>query len=118
MKIAVIGGGPSGLVTLKYLTQAHEFLNCEPVEARLFDYQPQVGGTFSARVYEDAEVRMRSGQAQILYQMLTTFQSWSRQSNLLHSQTFDAQEVLTSSAPPIMSNTSRTTALTLICGDT
>jgi dimethylaniline monooxygenase (N-oxide forming) len=56
MKVAVIGGGPSGLVTLKYLTQAHEFLGCEAVEARLFEYQPQVGGTFSARVYEDAEV--------------------------------------------------------------
>lgn len=56
MKVAVIGGGPSGLVTLKYLVQAHEFLGCEAVEARLFEYQPRVGGTFSARVYEDAEV--------------------------------------------------------------
>lgn len=56
MKVAIVGGGPSGLVTLKYLTQAHRFLDCDVVETRLFDYQPQVGGTFSARVYEDAEV--------------------------------------------------------------
>ncbi|KAG5974939.1 hypothetical protein E4U55_007969 [Claviceps digitariae] len=56
MKVAVIGGGPSGLVTLKYLLEAHKYLGCEPVEARLFEYQSQVGGTFVARVYEDAEL--------------------------------------------------------------
>ncbi|QPG96512.1 hypothetical protein C2857_004426 [Epichloe festucae Fl1] len=56
MKVAIIGAGPSGLVTLKYLAEAHEYLGCEPVEARLFEYQPQVGGTFAARVYEDAEL--------------------------------------------------------------
>ncbi|KAK2590182.1 Monooxygenase PC-14, partial [Conoideocrella luteorostrata] len=55
MKIAVIGAGPSGLVTLKYLTEAHKFLKCAPVEVRLFEFQPQVGGTFVDRVYEDAE---------------------------------------------------------------
>ncbi|KAK5996241.1 Monooxygenase ptmN [Cladobotryum mycophilum] len=56
MRVAIIGGGPSGLVTLKYLVKAHESLPCEPVEARLFEYQPQVGGTFAARSYEDGEL--------------------------------------------------------------
>lgn len=57
MKVAVIGGGPSGLVTLKYLCEAQQSLGCEPVEAVLFEYQRDVGGTFLARAYEDAEVR-------------------------------------------------------------
>ncbi|KAG6014634.1 hypothetical protein E4U43_006335 [Claviceps pusilla] len=56
MKVAVVGAGPSGLVTLKYLLEAHKYLGCEPVDARLFEYQSQVGGTFVARVYEDAEL--------------------------------------------------------------
>ncbi|KAK8141382.1 hypothetical protein G3M48_000139 [Beauveria asiatica] len=56
MKVAVIGGGPSGLVTLKYLCEAQQCLGCEPVEAVLFEYQNDVGGTFLARAYEDAEL--------------------------------------------------------------
>ncbi|KAG6035383.1 hypothetical protein E4U41_006107, partial [Claviceps citrina] len=56
MRVAVIGAGPSGLATLKYLVEAHKYLGCEAVEARLFEYQPRVGGTFAARVYEDAEL--------------------------------------------------------------
>ncbi|KAH6871689.1 dimethylaniline monooxygenase [Thelonectria olida] len=48
-------GGPSGIVTLKYLIEAVSSLFCQPVDARLFEYQPQVGGTFAARSYEDAE---------------------------------------------------------------
>lgn len=56
MRVAVIGGGPSGVVTLKYLLLAHQLLSCEPVEARLFEYQDTIGGTFAARAYEDAEV--------------------------------------------------------------
>lgn len=55
MKVAIIGGGPSGIVTLKYLVTAHQSLQCEPIEARLFECQPQIGGAFVARVYEDAE---------------------------------------------------------------
>ena len=57
MRVAVIGGGPSGLVTLKYLIKAHLHLSCEPVDAQLFEYQPGIGGTFAFRSYEDAEVR-------------------------------------------------------------
>ena len=56
MRVAIIGGGPSGLVTLKYVLNAHLHLGCEPIEARLFESQPRVGGTFVARSYEDAEV--------------------------------------------------------------
>jgi dimethylaniline monooxygenase (N-oxide forming) len=55
MRVAVVGAGPSGLVTLKYLVTAHKFLDTEPIEARLFESEAQVGGTFVARVYEDAE---------------------------------------------------------------
>ncbi|KAK2468440.1 hypothetical protein H9L39_20086 [Fusarium oxysporum f. sp. albedinis] len=56
MKVAVIGGGPSGLVTLKYLVRAHLNLDCEPIEARLFELEDSVGGAFAHRTYEDAEL--------------------------------------------------------------
>lgn len=56
MRVAVVGGGPSGLVTLKYLCEAQHFLGCERVEAVLFEDQTHIGGTFFARAYEDAEV--------------------------------------------------------------
>lgn len=57
MKVAVIGGGPGGLATLKFLSTAHQFFNIAPIEARLFEAEDQIGGTFVLRVYEDAEVR-------------------------------------------------------------
>jgi NADPH-dependent glutamate synthase beta subunit-like oxidoreductase len=57
MRVAVIGAGPSGLVTLKYLKWAHRFLGVEPVEVKLFEKDDCVGGVFAHRVYEDAEVR-------------------------------------------------------------
>ncbi|KAG8666648.1 hypothetical protein FPOAC2_11764 [Fusarium poae] len=56
MRVAVIGGGPSGLVTLKYLLQAHLSLGCDPIEARLFELDDTIGGAFATRVYEDAEL--------------------------------------------------------------
>jgi hypothetical protein len=56
MRVAVIGGGPPGLVTLNYPTQASMILSCEPVEVRLFEYQAQIGGILAARSYEDTEV--------------------------------------------------------------
>ncbi|KAI0835854.1 FAD/NAD(P)-binding domain-containing protein [Hypoxylon sp. FL0890] len=56
MRVAIIGAGPSGLVTLKYLLAAERALGTEPVEARLFESESGVGGTFLARTYEDAEL--------------------------------------------------------------
>ncbi|TVY68852.1 Dimethylaniline monooxygenase [N-oxide-forming] [Lachnellula suecica] len=57
MRVAVIGGGPSGLVTLKYLKTAHEFFpGTELIEAKLFEAENSVGGTFKYRAYEGAEL--------------------------------------------------------------
>lgn len=58
MRVAVMGGGPSGLVTLKYLVTAHEFFpGVQPIEVMLFEAEDSVGGTFKHRTYENAEVR-------------------------------------------------------------
>lgn len=57
MRVAVIGAGPSGLTTLKYLTTAHEFFDgLKPIEAQLFESEASIGGTFKHRAYESAEV--------------------------------------------------------------
>ncbi|KAI9902132.1 hypothetical protein N3K66_003949 [Trichothecium roseum] len=56
MKVAIIGGGPSGLATLKFLKTAHEYFPIPPAEARLFEATNEIGGTFTQRVYEDAEL--------------------------------------------------------------
>ncbi|KAI1080722.1 FAD/NAD(P)-binding domain-containing protein [Whalleya microplaca] len=56
MRIAIIGAGPSGLVTLKYLLAAEKTLGTKHVEVRLFESESSVGGTFLARMYEDAEL--------------------------------------------------------------
>ncbi|KAM0351529.1 hypothetical protein ACHAPU_002534 [Fusarium lateritium] len=56
MKVAVIGGGPAGLATLRFLAHAHEYFPIPPIEVRLFEAEAQVGGTFAYRVYEDAEL--------------------------------------------------------------
>ncbi|CZR49683.1 uncharacterized protein FPRO_14839 [Fusarium proliferatum ET1] len=56
MRVAVIGGGPSGLVTLKYLARAHLSLNCDAIEARLFEAEDSIGGAFTHRTYDDAEL--------------------------------------------------------------
>lgn len=56
LKVAVIGAGPSGLVTLKYLLEAQQFFPGAQIEADLFERERDVGGVFNYRVYEDAEV--------------------------------------------------------------
>jgi dimethylaniline monooxygenase (N-oxide forming) len=56
MHVAVIGGGPSGLNTLKHLLQAHKFQDVEPIQVKLFEAKDQIGGTLRYRVWEDAEV--------------------------------------------------------------
>lgn len=60
MRVVAIGGGPSGLVTLKYLTRAHLNLDCDPIEARLFEGDDKIGGAFVSRVYEDVEVSVKA----------------------------------------------------------
>ncbi|KAK3331488.1 hypothetical protein B0H66DRAFT_507303 [Apodospora peruviana] len=56
MRVAVIGAGPSGLATLKYLQTAHRFLETDQIEAVLFEAEDAIGGTFAHRTYEDAEL--------------------------------------------------------------
>ena len=56
MKVAVIGGGASGLATLKFLLHAHEYFPIPPIDARLFEADADIGGTFVRRVYEDSEL--------------------------------------------------------------
>lgn len=69
MRVAVIGGGPSGLVTLKYLTTAHNFFpDLEPIEANLFEAEELIGGTMRYRSYEDAEL--------VSSRQLTTFSDY------------------------------------------
>ena len=56
MKVAVVGGGPSGLAVLKHLLEANTRFPTPKVEVRLFEADDDLGGTFKQRVYEDAEV--------------------------------------------------------------
>ncbi|RYP14207.1 hypothetical protein DL765_006527 [Monosporascus sp. GIB2] len=56
MRVAVIGAGPSGLVTLKYLLDARDSLGAENIQVRLFESDAGVGGTFLSRTWEGAEL--------------------------------------------------------------
>ena len=57
MKIAIIGGGPCGLASLKHIATAHEYFDgVEPIAIRLFEAEKVIGGTFRYRTYRDAEV--------------------------------------------------------------
>jgi dimethylaniline monooxygenase (N-oxide forming) len=56
MRVAVIGGGPSGLVTLKYLTQAVKYFPIKPIEVKLFETASKIGGIFFHHTYEDGEL--------------------------------------------------------------
>ncbi|RYO80389.1 hypothetical protein DL766_007150 [Monosporascus sp. MC13-8B] len=56
MRVAVIGAGPSGLVTLKYLLDARDSLRAENIQVRLFESDAGVGGTFLSRTWEGAEL--------------------------------------------------------------
>ncbi|EXA28993.1 hypothetical protein FOVG_19435 [Fusarium oxysporum f. sp. pisi HDV247] len=84
MRVAVIGGGPSGLVTLKYLARAHLSLDCDAIEARLFELEDSIGGAFTHRAYEDAEVRIchifmpgtASDYVQYLHDYCSKFRLW------------------------------------------
>ena len=57
MRVAVIGGGPSGLVQLKYLNEAHKhFPSTPPFEAKLFEAYDNIGGVFYHHSYEEGEL--------------------------------------------------------------
>lgn len=56
MRVAIIGGGPSGLVTLKYLRQTHDFFPVDRFETKLFETSDKIGGIFYHHVYQDAEL--------------------------------------------------------------
>ena len=60
MRVAVVGAGPGGLTTLKYLKEAVKFFDIDPIEARLFEREDEVGDTFTKRTYEDAEVSQQA----------------------------------------------------------
>lgn len=74
MKVAVIGAGPAGLVTLRYLSTAHHYFPIDPIEVICIEAEGDLGGTFKYRVYEDAEVSRRPSNhlhAQILFNQST-----------------------------------------------
>lgn len=56
MRVAIIGGGPSGIVQLKVLTEAHRRFAIPPLELKLFESHNRLGGIFSHHSYEDAEL--------------------------------------------------------------
>jgi cation diffusion facilitator CzcD-associated flavoprotein CzcO len=50
----VIGGGPAGLVSLKYLKNHTTWIDSE--EPLLVEQESEIGGTFRWRAYENAEL--------------------------------------------------------------
>lgn len=57
LKVAIIGAGPSGLVTARFLLHAHTFFpGVPPIDVTIFEQSDRVGGAFQLRVYEGAEV--------------------------------------------------------------
>ena len=60
MRVAVIGAGPGGLVTLKYLLEASQRFGVEHIEVKLFEAQDGIGGTFRYRAYPEGEVERSS----------------------------------------------------------
>ncbi|KAM0262438.1 hypothetical protein ACHAQJ_001691 [Trichoderma viride] len=56
MRVAIIGGGPSGTVQLKTLTEAHRRFSIPPFEIRLFESHSRLGGVFSHHSYEEGEL--------------------------------------------------------------
>lgn len=56
MRVAIIGGGPSGLVQLKVLAELHQRFNVTPVELKLFEAYSHIGGIFYHHSYEEGEL--------------------------------------------------------------
>ncbi|KAJ2898042.1 Dimethylaniline monooxygenase [N-oxide-forming] 2 [Zalerion maritima] len=55
LRVGVIGGGASGLTTLKHLLEAKDRFGVD-IEARLFEAADTIGGVFENRVWEGAEL--------------------------------------------------------------
>ncbi|KAJ4423378.1 hypothetical protein N0V82_001981 [Gnomoniopsis sp. IMI 355080] len=56
LRVAVIGGGASGLVTLKYLLEVHRYWPGVDIQAELFEANAKLGGVFEYQTYESAEL--------------------------------------------------------------
>ncbi|KFA75865.1 hypothetical protein S40288_01928 [Stachybotrys chartarum IBT 40288] len=56
MRVAIIGGGPSGLVQLKVLSEAHLRFPTQPIELKLFEAHDRIGGIFYHHTYEEGEL--------------------------------------------------------------
>lgn len=56
IKVAIVGGGPSGLVTLKTLLELADRFDDVAVEASLFEAEDAIGGTFRYRSYANAQL--------------------------------------------------------------
>lgn len=56
MRVAIIGGGPSGLVQAKVLLEAHTRFAVSPIEVKLFESYPKLGGIFFHHSYEEGEL--------------------------------------------------------------
>jgi cation diffusion facilitator CzcD-associated flavoprotein CzcO len=80
MRVAIIGGGPGGLVTLKYLLEASQRFNVAPIEAKLFEAQDGIGGTFRYRTYPEGEVSLDSLTAMVIDSTNSPYR-WSRQNS-------------------------------------
>lgn len=60
LQVAVIGGGAAGLVTLKYLLEAHKYFPGVDILVDLYEAHNKLGGVFEYQTYESAEVRLTS----------------------------------------------------------
>lgn len=58
LQVAVIGGGAAGLVTLKYLLEAHKYFAGVDIIVDLYEARNKLGGVFEYQTYESAEVRL------------------------------------------------------------
>lgn len=73
MRVAIIGGGPSGLVQLKVLLEAHRRFDVGPIEVRLFESHSKIGGIFFHHSYEEGEL--------VSSKYLTTFSDFRSRPN-------------------------------------
>lgn len=58
LQVAIIGGGASGLVTLKYLLEAHKYFPGVDIVVDLYEAHNKLGGVFEYQTYESAEVSL------------------------------------------------------------